>query len=97
MITESHTDPDHHAYGVRGRVVQALDCASRYVGSSPIARPDFISFEFVGESFAQPDYPLVVVGPAFTHAAEADLVRKRWTENPEVSVRFRPAAPKLKM
>ena len=39
MPTESHTDPDHHAYGVRGRVVQASDCGSENAGSNPVARP----------------------------------------------------------
>jgi hypothetical protein len=39
MRRKRHTDPDHHAYGVRGRVVQAPDCASGHTGSIPVARP----------------------------------------------------------
>lgn len=39
MKTTSHTD-DHHAYVACGRTVQAPDCDSGQVGSTPIMRPN---------------------------------------------------------
>lgn len=44
MELELHTDPDHHVYGVRGRVVQAPDCGSGNASSILVARPEAESF-----------------------------------------------------
>lgn len=44
MTDESHSDPEHHTHGVRGRIVEAPNCGSGYTGSNPVACP--ISYRF---------------------------------------------------
>lgn len=71
MTLESHTDPEHHAYGVRSRVVQVPGCVPGDVGSSPTARPNITEF-------TEPH--CFAVGPQFDCASVAQLV-ERETEN----------------
>ena len=73
MIIESHTEPAHHAYGVRSRVVQVPGCVPGDVGSIPIARPNN------SDEFTEPDcdfavgqhYDCASVAQAVEHSVEA--------------------------
>ncbi len=66
-----NTNPAHHAYGVRGRVVQVPGCVPGDVGSIPIARPN--------ENFTEPSctfavgqhYDCASVAQAVEHSVEA--------------------------
>ena len=70
MTTESHTDQDHHANGVRGQVVQAPGCGPGDESSILSARPI--------ESFTEPAGN--TSGQHVNHASVAQVV-ERESEN----------------
>ncbi len=68
MALESHTDPEHHIYGVRGRVVQAPGCDLGYAGSNPVAHPNAEDFmKLGGEAVVEHSNPSATVAQTVEH------------------------------
>ena len=90
MTDERHTDSDH-TYGVRGRVVQAPDCASGDAGSNPVAHPMLLrnyqleAIERVRESFALPASLMRGSGPYIASPRGSSVLVERRAEDPSVA------------
>ena len=75
MALESHTEPEHHIHGVRGRVVQAPGCDLGYASSNLVAHPKAEDFTKLGGK--------VVVERSNPSATVAQMV-EHWPEEPGV-------------